>query len=93
MEILRDLRSLVGIRFDAKEDLRAALQKLPLSPTTEALEQNEQIVKYRRLQLQAQEFSGYQKKSVLVFSGEVQGELSGEQLRFRSELLNLVRHE
>ena len=93
LEILRDLRSLVGIRFDTKEDLRAALQKLPLSPTTEALEQIEQFAEMRRLQLQAQEFSGDQKKGELVFRGEVQGELPREQLRFRSELLNLVRQE
>ena len=84
---------MVGIRFDAKEDLRAALQKLPLSPTTEALEQIEQFAEMRRLQLQAQEFSGDQKKGELVFRGEVEGELPREQLRFRSELLNLVRQE
>ena len=71
LEILRDLRSLVGIRFDTKEDLRAALQKLPRSPTTEALEQIEQFAEMRRLQLQAQEFSGDQKKGELVFRGEV----------------------
>ncbi|MAA69284.1 MAG: hypothetical protein CL915_11125 [Deltaproteobacteria bacterium] len=93
LEILRDLRSLVGIRFDTKEDLRAALQKLPRSPTTEALEQIEQFAEMRRLQLQAREFSGDQKKGELVFRGEVQGELPREQLRFRSELLNLVRQE
>ena len=93
LEILRDLRSLVGIRFDTKEDLRAALQKLPRSPTTEALEQIEQFAEMRRLQLQAQEFSGDQKKGELVFRGEVEGELPREQLRFRSELLNLVRQE
>ena len=93
LEILRDLQSLVGIRFDAKEDLRAALQKLPHSPTTEALEQIEQFAEMRRLQLQAQEFSGDQKKGELVFRGEVQGELPREQLRFSSELLNLVRQE
>ena len=93
LEILRDLRSLVGIRFDTKEDLRAALQKLPRSPTTEALEQIEQFAEMRRLQLQAQEFSGDQKKGELIFRGEVEGELPREQLRFRSELLNLVRQE
>ena len=93
LEILRDLQSLVGIRFDTKEDLRAALQKLPRSPTTEALEQIEQFAEMRRLQLQAQEFSGDQKKGELVFRVEVEGELPREQLRFRSELLNLVRQE
>ena len=93
LEILRDLQSLVGIRFDATEDLRTALQKLPHSPTTEALEQIEQFAEMRRLQLQAQEFSGDQKKGELVFRGEVQGELPREQLRFSSELLNLVRQE
>ena len=93
LEILRNLQSLVGIRFDTKEDLRAALQKLPRSPTTEALEQIEQFSEMRRLQLQAQEFSGDQKKGELVFRGEVEGELPREQLRFRSELLNLVRQE
>jgi hypothetical protein len=62
LEILRDLQPLIGIRFDTKEDLRAALQKLPRSPTTEALEQIEQFAEMRRLQLQAQEFSGDQKK-------------------------------
>ena len=93
LEILRDLRSSVGIRFDTKEDLRAVLQKLPRSPTTETLEQIEQFAEMRRLQLQAQEFSGDQKKGELVFRGEIQGELTREQLRFRSELLNLVRQE
>ena len=93
LEILRDLQSLVGIRFDTEEGLRAALQKLPRSPTTEVLEQIEQFAEMRRLQLQAQEFSGDQKKGELVFRGEVQGELPREQLRFSSELLNLVRQE
>jgi lipopolysaccharide export system protein LptA len=93
LEILRDLRSLVGIRFGTKEDLRAALQKLPRSPTAEALERIEQFAEMRRLQLQAQEFSGDQKKGELVFRGKVQGELPREQLHFRSALLNLVRQE
>lgn len=93
LETLQDLRTLVGVRFESQQSLQQALQKLPHPPEDQALQQIEQFAEVRRLQLQAQEFSGDQKKGELIFRGEVQGSVPREQLRFRSELLNLVRQE
>jgi lipopolysaccharide export system protein LptA len=87
------MRALRGTRFESWDALRQALQKLPHPPNTEALASIEQFAEMRRLQLQAQEFSGDQRKGELTFRGDVRGTVPRENLRFTSELLNLVRLE